>query len=238
MTLVDSIAEVVARSDLSHDHRASMAGSIGEARAVFPSGKPVFMDKPLAASLHEAAEIVRLAERDPDAVFSASPFVSPPAWPAWRRRSAPSGAPSPTATAPANRICRRFFLKALTRSRRSSPSWVRAASRSPASTRRKRKWPPALVGGRTGVVYALRTHKTPVGTTVFGETGVRTDKHGHEEGFGPLTRAIVTFFQTRQPPLPAVDTVEIIAFMEAADQSQQRHGAPVSVRRLLAAEGF
>ena len=40
---------------------------------------------------------------------------------------------------------------------------------------------------------------------------------------------IVKFFQTGVPPVPPDETLEIMAFMEAAELSKARGGAPVSM---------
>ena len=74
VVLVDSIAEVVARSDaimiLSVDGRAHLP----QAKAVFGSGKPVFIDKPLGGSLAEAIQIVRLAQETRTPLLSCSNY--------------------------------------------------------------------------------------------------------------------------------------------------------------------
>jgi hypothetical protein len=45
---------------------------------------------------------------------------------------------------------------------------------------------------------------------------------------------IVKFFQTGAPPIPAEETLEIMAFMEAADLSKARGGAPVALAEVTA----
>ena len=74
-----------------------------------------------------------------------------------------------------------------------------------------------------------------VGATVFGEKASLTDTSYGAEGFRPMVEQVLTFFRTRRTPVPPEDTLEIIAFLEAADQSQRQQGARVDVRRLLAA---
>ncbi|MEY4940462.1 MAG: hypothetical protein RIQ93_2197, partial [Verrucomicrobiota bacterium] len=73
VTLVDSIAELCAKSDailmLSLDGRAHLP----EARQVFAAGKPVFIDKPLAGSYAEGLAIARLAREMKVPIFSSSP---------------------------------------------------------------------------------------------------------------------------------------------------------------------
>jgi hypothetical protein len=45
--------------------------------------------------------------------------------------------------------------------------------------------------------------------------------------------AVVKFFQTKEPPVSAEETLEIIAFMEAADISKARGGAPVALSEVM-----
>src|SRR5437660_554110 len=48
-----------------------------------------------------------------------------------------------------------------------------------------------------------------------------------------LVVRIVQFFKTRTPPVDAQETLAIYAFMEAADESKRRRGAPVELREVL-----
>ena len=239
VAIVDSIAEVVARSDaimiMSVDGRVHLR----QAREVFPSGKPVFMDKPLAASLDEAVAIVRLAKETHTPFLSASPFRFSAGLKTLRE--APIGPIRGAITygngASEAHMPPLFFegihpVEALFTVLGPGCESV-TCIHTPDTEVATGLWS----DGRTGVVYGLRTAKTPVGTTVFGQKGPATDTTYRNEGFGPLTRQIITFFQTRKSPLPPENTLEIIAFMEAADQSRQKQGAPVSVKALLAKEG-
>ena len=44
-------------------------------------------------------------------------------------------------------------------------------------------------------------------------------------GYEPLLVEIAKFFQTGKPPVSAEETLEILAFMEAADESKRQNGA-------------
>jgi hypothetical protein len=46
-------------------------------------------------------------------------------------------------------------------------------------------------------------------------------------------RAICEFFITRKSPVDSAETIEIFAFMEAADESKRRGGAPVAIADVL-----
>ncbi len=69
------------------------------------------------------------------------------------------------------------------------------------------------------------------GGTVFGTKGnTLIDDYG---GYEPLVVEIVKFFKTGKPPVSADETIEIYAFMEAADESKRQGGKPVTVESVI-----
>jgi hypothetical protein len=52
---------------------------------------------------------------------------------------------------------------------------------------------------------------------------------GSYDGYEPLVAAIMKFFQTGVAPVKPDETIEILAFMEAADASKQQGGTPVKL---------
>jgi hypothetical protein len=79
----------------------------------------------------------------------------------------------------------------------------------------------------------LRTGKSGYGGTAFGETANRDI--GDYAGYRPLVVEIVKFFRTGQAPVDAKETIEIYAFMEAADESKRRGGTPVKLDDVMKA---
>ena len=66
----------------------------------------------------------------------------------------------------------------------------------------------------------------------YGDKGtVYSDKY---VGYAPLVVEICKFFQTGKPPVSAAETIEIFAFMEAADESKRTGGCPVMLESVLA----
>ncbi len=55
------------------------------------------------------------------------------------------------------------------------------------------------------------------------------------QGYQPLLKEIVQFFKTGVPPVTPEETLEIMAFMEAAEMSAKRGGAPVTIDEAKAA---
>lgn len=85
--------------------------------------------------------------------------------------------------------------------------------------------------GRIGSFRGIRKGKSPYGALVFGSQGVvNVDGNGSYE---PLVKEIAKFFHTGVPPVAAEETIEMFAFMEAADESKRQGGAPVTIESVL-----
>ncbi|MGD9723722.1 MAG: Gfo/Idh/MocA family protein [Pirellulales bacterium] len=86
--------------------------------------------------------------------------------------------------------------------------------------------------GRVGTYRGLRAGSHGYGATVYGSKGIAPS--GGYDGYEPLLVEIVKFFKTGKPPVSADETLEIYAFMEAADESKRQGGKPVSIESVLA----
>ena len=89
--------------------------------------------------------------------------------------------------------------------------------------------------GRTGVLYGLRNGRNEYRVTLFGTDKIVSQPDGRS--YAPLVREIVAFFRTGRAPVPLEETVELFAFLEAADESKRRGGVPVTLREVLARHG-
>jgi len=85
--------------------------------------------------------------------------------------------------------------------------------------------------GRTGVLYGLRTGSTPHKVIIFGDKGVAEQEDSGD--YANLMREVVQFFRTGKPPVSAQETIALFAFMEAADVSKARNGAPVALAEVI-----
>ncbi len=85
--------------------------------------------------------------------------------------------------------------------------------------------------GRVGTVRGTRTGKHDYGGTVFTQDG--NIKLGPYGGYEPLLVEIIKYFETGQVPVSPEETIEIFAFMEAADESKRRGGTAVSLESVL-----
>lgn len=85
--------------------------------------------------------------------------------------------------------------------------------------------------GRIATFYGMRNGATGYGGTAFGSEGIAS--LGPYEGYEALVRAILEFFDAGIAPVDAAETLEIYAFMTAADESKRLGGAPVRIDAML-----
>src|SRR5690606_27392780 len=86
--------------------------------------------------------------------------------------------------------------------------------------------------GRIGTYRALRKGKTGYGMTVFGSQKIVSQTIS--VSYEPLLVEISRFFKSGQPPIPPEVTLEILAFMQAANESHKRNGAVVPLSEITA----
>jgi len=85
--------------------------------------------------------------------------------------------------------------------------------------------------GRIGCFRGIREGKRGYGGTVFGEDGIaQVDEY---QGYNPLLEKIAEFFDTGVVPVSAEETLEIFAFMQAADESKLKGGASVEITSVM-----
>lgn len=85
--------------------------------------------------------------------------------------------------------------------------------------------------GRVGTYRGIRDGKKDYGSLVFGSKGIESSSGSG--GYEPLLAEICKFFKSGVPPVSAEETIEIFAFMEAADESKRREGAPVAIESVM-----
>ncbi len=83
-------------------------------------------------------------------------------------------------------------------------------------------------GGKTGEVRAIRPD-IDYGALVFRSGGKIATSPAVDDSYRPLVVEIVKFLQTKQPPVPNEETLEVMEFMNAAQRSLSLGGAPVKL---------
>ena len=85
--------------------------------------------------------------------------------------------------------------------------------------------------GRIGTFRGTRSGKHDYGAMMFGSKGIV--RSGGYTGYKSLVDEIVKFFKTGNVPIPEEETIEIFAFMSAADESKAKGGAAVSIKSTI-----
>lgn len=86
--------------------------------------------------------------------------------------------------------------------------------------------------GRVGSFRGNRASSGKYGASVFLEKGLQTVDDF--KGYDLLLVEILKFFKTGVAPVAPEETIEMFAFMEAADESKRQGGAPVRLAEVLA----
>ena len=201
---------------------------LAQARAVIAAHKPLFIDKPLAATLEDAREIARLADQAGVPWFSASSLRFSRA--SELRRPDLEGAATwgPGPLEPHHPLDLSWYAI--------HPVEMLYAILGPGCEEVTRMYTPdadVITGrwkdGRLGTVRALRPYGK-YGAVAFGrdqKVEVLTDVN---DGYVALVREIVRFFETRRPPVPNSETLEIFAFLDAAQRSKEAGGKPMRLK--------
>jgi hypothetical protein len=87
--------------------------------------------------------------------------------------------------------------------------------------------------GRVGTMRGIRDGKRDYGAVAFGAKANLATPTPMQSDYRNLLVEIVKFFQTGASPVPPEETLEMMAFMEAADLSKARGGAPVMLKDVM-----
>jgi predicted dehydrogenase len=229
--IYDTIDQVCAEVDAVLIESVDGRPHLEQARKVIAAKKPLYIDKPVAGTLRDALEIFRLADAAGVPIFSSSSLRFAKSTQAVRGGSLGKVLSAET-TSPAHleehhpdlywygvHGCESLFSVMGT-----GCETVERRAAADGTIEVVGKWK----GGRTGI-FRESSKYSGIARGEKGEAPV-----GAFDGYAPLVVEIVKFFQTRQPPVPAAETIELFAFMEAADESKRHGGKPVSLADVLA----
>jgi predicted dehydrogenase len=209
-----------------------------QAEPVLKAHKPVFIDKPIAGSLADAVRIYGLAERTGTPCFSSSSLRYSPS--IRKLKVDPKVGEVVGCDAygpcPVEEHHPDLFWYGV----HGVEALFTVMGTGCVSVSRVRTDGTELVtgtweGGRIGTFRGIRRGKADYGVLAFGTRGVALGEGSG--GYEPLLLEIGKFFRTGQPPVSAKETLEIFAFMEAADESKRQGGAPVTIESVLTRAG-
>jgi hypothetical protein len=202
---------------------------------VLKSGKPVFIDKPVAGSLADAIQIYDLAKEHKAPCFSSSSLRFSPGVVGMKDNPKVGdvlGCLSfgPCSLEPHHPDLYWYGVHGVEALYAVMGTGCEAVTR--VHTRDTDVATGVWKDGRVGTFRGIRKGKADYGVVVFGSKDVVTDKsYG---GYKPLVVEICKFFRTGRAPVRAEETVEMFAFMEAADESKRQGGAPVKLADVMA----
>jgi hypothetical protein len=233
--IYDTIEELCRNVDAVFIESVDGRPHLQQAAPVIRAGKSLFIDKPMAASLKDAVEIFRLAQAAKVPVFSSSSLRFGKSTLAARGGSV-GAVTNCFTTSPASlekshpdlfwygvHGCESLFTVMGT-----GIETVERGTTAEGKIEVKGTWK----GGRVGIFREDKAY----GGLAQGERG--ESRVGAYEGYAPLVVEIIKFFQTGVAPVPPGETVELLAFMEAADESKRQGGKPVSVSGILKRSGW
>jgi predicted dehydrogenase len=217
---VETIEELVQRVDAVLLESVDGRRHLAEVRPVIEAGLPVFVDKPLAADYAGAHEIVRLAQESGCPLFSSSSLRFDANVVAIRTdpdlghvHGCDSFSPATLdATNPGLFWYGIHGVETLYTFMGTGCREVRCHSERGADV---------VVGvwddERLGVMRGTRAGAHDYGATVYGASRVYQARYSREIPlYSGLVREIIRFFQSGMSPVPPEETLEIMAFMQAA----------------------
>ncbi len=232
--ICDSIGELTGKVDAVLLESVDGRRHLPEFRQIAPAGKPVFIDKPFAAGLKDARQIVQIAREANCPCFSSSALrfdanIEQFLGKHNREEIVGCEAFTPAPLEPTNPGLFWYGIHGVEiLYRLMTPGCTSVACVHSEDT-------DLVVGrwrdGRIGTVRGLRRGQHEYGATVFGQTYIEHVPRSQQVPvYAGLIREIMTFFQTRKPPVSLDETLEMMAFMDAALRSQQQGGTPVGLQ--------
>ena len=231
--VVDSISDLLSRVDCvlleTNDGRLHLT----QALEVFRAGKPVFIDKPTGSNLAEVVAIFRAAKFYNVPMFSSSSLRYSEGAQAIRNGKLGDvigcDSYSPCSIEPTH--VELFWYGIHGVESLFTCMGVGCESVTHLSTDKYELAVGTWEGGRLGTFRGIRDGKTGYGGTAFGTKGI--SEIGPYGGYRPLVIEIGKFFRSEVLPIDPAETIELYAFMQAAELSKKRRGAPVNISEVL-----
>lgn len=234
--IVDSIPELIKRVDFVLLETNDGRPHLEQVLPVLKAGKPVFIDKPIAGSLADAVAIFQAAKKYKTPVFSSSSLRYGKGTQAVRAgkigkvKSAMTHSPcSLEKTHPDLFWYGIHGVESLFTVMGTGCESVRRTVHNKVMDEVVGVWK----GGRKGTFQGYRKGgaKRGYGGKAIGEKGEMNI--GKYNKYDPLAYDIARFFRMKKSPVPERETLEIYAFMEAADESKRRGGEAVKIEDVL-----
>jgi hypothetical protein len=234
--IVDTIPKLLEKVDVVLLESVDGRIHLKEAAPVIKAGKPLWVDKPVAGSLADAIVIYELAKKHNVPVFSSSSLrfgegiqkllkneqvgdiVGASTW---GPCSYSDGTPD-------------MFFYGI---HGIEPLFTLMGTGCETVSRVNTPGTDFVTGvwkdGRVGTYRGIRRAASTAGAIAYGSKAIMPAERGSGSGYENLCREIGRFFKSGKSPVAAEETIEIFAFMEAADESKRQGGGPVSLSQVL-----
>lgn len=230
VTLYDSIAALCTNVDAVLLESVDGRVHLEQAKLVIAARKPLFVDKPLAASLRDVIEIFRLAKEAKVPIWSSSSLRYGKDTQAVRGGSvgkvSHAETHSPCEVEPHHPELMWYGVhgvEALFTVMGTGCETVQRGTTTNGLIEVGGNWR----GGRKGV-YREDKKYHGLARGELGEAPV-----GANDGYTPLLGEIIKFFRSGVAPVSESETIEIFAFMEAADESKRAGGVVVKISDVM-----
>ncbi|MBI1389713.1 MAG: gfo/Idh/MocA family oxidoreductase [bacterium] len=223
-TITNSIEELCGMVDGVLIENVDGRPHLEEARKVIEAGLPFFVDKPVAGSYADAVEIARLAHKAGVPWFGGSSLRWYPPLQTMLKSGELGEVKGCEAFSPIS--YEEHHPDLFWYGVHGVETLYTVMGRGCVSvTRFQQDSADVTVGiwndGRIGTFRGIREGLHTYGATIYGTKKIEFVE-GHT--YKGLVETIVQFFQTKKPPIDPLETLELMAFMEAADQSKTSGG--------------
>ena len=235
--IVDSIPTLLSKVDVVLLESVDGRPHLAQVTPVFKARKPVFIDKPLAASLADAREIVRLGRETGTPWFTASSARFNPEVARLRANSGVGRVTKVQVAYTLNPL--EFHPDLFFYGIHGVEALYGYMGPGCVTVTRKVEGVQDITSctwkdGRVGVYYGLvkgNPEKLPL-LRVWGDQGTADSVEVKSGTYDGLLVEIAKFFQTRKAPVDPAESLEVIEFMTAAQLSKERGGAAVPMAEL------
>jgi len=232
--MVESVEALLPKVDAVILHSLDGRTHLRQAAPVLAAGKRLFIDKPLAADLADAIAIAELGAKTKTPWFTSSSLRFTPTIYRYRdradRKILGAHAWSPCALEPHHVDLSWYGIHGV------EALYTAMGVGCEQVTRTKSEGTDVVVGnwqgGRIGVFRGIRNGTAGYGLTVFGADFIEND--AKYEGYEPLVTRVAEFFAGSDPAVSPEESVEIMAFIQAAQKSSDGGGVPVLVKDVMA----
>ncbi len=232
--IVDSIEDLLKKVDVVFLESVDGRPHFEQVKPVLKAHKPVFIDKPVAGSLADAIRIFDLAQETGTPVFSSSSLRFSPGILGMRDdpkvgKVLGCAIHGPCELEPHHPDLFWYGVHGVEMVFTIMGTGCETVAR--VHTKGSDHVTGTWKDGRIGSFRGIRTGASGYGGLVYGSKSVTPT--GTYAGYEPLVVEICKFFRSGKPPVSAEETIEMFAFMEAADESKRKGGVPVSVASVI-----